>query len=117
MNCLNVVAIGLHLLSVHDKPGYNDQNFGVYAQSECGFVVGGYYNSYSRPSVQLGWRAQDDRVPLFLEVGGVTGYPGHAIQPYAMAGVKLGPLRVGFVPHVRGINRTDMVHAMVQFKL
>ncbi|NOW46603.1 hypothetical protein FHW96_002763 [Novosphingobium sp. SG751A] len=117
MNCLNLAAIGLHLLSIHEKPGYNDQNYGLYAQSECGFVVGGYYNSYRRPSFQIGWRAETDHLPLFFEIGGVTGYPNHLIEPYAMAGVKLGPLRVGFVPHVTGVNKTSVVHAMVQFKL
>lgn len=117
MNCLNLVAIGLHLATAHEKPGYNDQNYGMYAQSECGFVAGGYYNSYRQPSFQIGWRAEIDRVPLFVEMGGVTGYPNHAVLPYVMAGVKLGPLHIGFVPHVSGINKTSFVHAMLQAKL
>lgn len=117
MNCLTLAAIGLHLVSAHDKPGYNDANFGIYGETECGFIAGAYYNSYRQPSFQIGWRAQTDHLPLFVEIGGVTGYPHHVIEPYAMAGVRLGPLRIGFVPHVAGVNKTSVVHAMVQFRL
>lgn len=117
MNCLDLAAIGLHVASLHSKAGYNDVNPGVYIESQCGIVAGAYYNSYRQPSVQIGWRGEPDRLPLFIEVGAVTGYPRHAVEAYAMGGVRLGPLRIGAVPHVPGLNRTTMVHAMVQFRL
>lgn len=117
MNCLDLAAIGLHVASLHSRAGYNDVNPGVYLESQCGIVVGVYDNSYRKPSVQIAWRGEPDRLPLFIEAGAVTGYPGHDVEVYAMGGVRLGPLRIGAVPHVPGLNRTTMVHAMVQFRL
>jgi hypothetical protein len=117
MNCFDLAAIGLHLASVHGRDGYNDMNPGLYVQTECGIVVGGFYNSYRKPSVQIGWRGEPEHLPVFIEAGVVTGYPGHDVAVYAMGGLRLGPVRIGVVPHVPGLNRTTMVHAMVQFRL
>ncbi|HZU62646.1 MAG TPA: hypothetical protein VFF98_03100 [Novosphingobium sp.] len=65
----------------------------------------------------MAWRGEPRKVPLFIELGLATGYPGHAVEPYAMAGLRMGPVRLGVVPHVPGLNRTVVVHAMVQLRL
>jgi len=117
MNCLDIAALGLHLASLHTQPGYNDANPGGYVETGCGIVVGAYYNSYRKPSVQIAWRGEPDKIPIFVEMGVVTGYPGHDVAPYAMAGLRLGPVRLGVVPHLPGVNKTTVVHAMVQFRV
>ena len=116
MSCFDLAAIGLHLASLHTSGNYNDFNPGVYAETRCGFIAGVFDNSYRHPAVQLGWRAETEKLPVFVELGAATGYPGHDVLPYAMLGVKLGPVRIGVIPHVAGFDHTNVIHAMVQFK-
>ena len=117
MGCLTLAAVGLHLASVHSRGGYTDINPGVYVESECGVMIGAFRNSYGNFSAQLAYRLEPKKLPVFVEAGLATGYPGHDVQPYAMGGVRVGPVRIGYIPHISGVNRCAMAHAMVQFRL
>lgn len=108
-------TLGLHLVSAHDKPGFNDTNLGLYAQSDAGWTYGLVYNSERRPSAYLGmtWdRSVAPALGLALTVGGITGY--HlAITPMAIpsASLRLSPrhhLRLAYLAKVR----TGGAHAL-----
>lgn len=74
---LAVVAIGLHLASVHGTDGFNNFNPGVYVQMEAGgeeWVAGTYYNSIRRQSVYAGWTYKDGPLGIDWTFGVITGY-------------------------------------------
>jgi len=47
-------TIGLHLTSVHNKTGFNNDNPGIYFRLDNGFTAGTYYNSEYRQSTYIG---------------------------------------------------------------
>ncbi len=82
-------AVRAHVASWHDRGDFNDANPGLALRWSSGFVAGGFYNSYRRPSWYGGFA-----VPVFAR---------HAIEPEVMAGVITGysdssPLDVVAVP-------------------
>ncbi len=70
-------AVGLHIGSVHDKPGFNNINPGVYVNHN-GWTAGTYYNSERRQSYYAGYTFES--APLYgslrgaLTIGAITGY-------------------------------------------
>lgn len=122
MNCLAIAAIGLHLVSWHDEPGYNNVNPGVYVESQCGFTLGAYKNSIRELSVYAAYTYDPKKLPVWATVGVVTGYKRETnmgITPIAMVGVKTPEvqgyrLRVGWIPKVGGVNNVNVVHLMIE---
>lgn len=75
MSIFQAAVLGVHLLSAH-VPAHGDQNnlnLGAYVRGESGWEVGGYYNTYKRPTVYVA-----KHFPLIagvsVVVGGATGY-------------------------------------------
>ena len=69
-----VDTVGVHTLTRHDPSyGANDINFGAYAVTDKGFVVGGYYNSYRRMAYYAGWTTPE-WYRMKMSFVGVTGY-------------------------------------------
>jgi hypothetical protein len=71
------MTVGLHLASVHDKPGFNDTNPGVYIRTESGITAGTVFNSERKQSFHLGYtweRPISKRLSVAVTVGGITGY-------------------------------------------
>jgi hypothetical protein len=72
----HATTVGLHLGSVHDKPGFNDSNPGIYIKTEEGYTVGTVYNSVNKQAFYAGYTFSRNfgKVELAATVGGITGY-------------------------------------------
>lgn len=69
-------SIGLHLVSVHDKAGFNNVNPGVYVNID-GWTAGVYKNSESKTSAYGGYTfsgSLSQNLQWGVTVGAVTGY-------------------------------------------
>lgn len=67
-------TVGAHTLTRHDPSnGANDINFGGFAVTDKGFLVGGYYNSHHRMAYYAGWTTPE-WYRMKVSVVGVTGY-------------------------------------------
>jgi hypothetical protein len=96
--------IGLHLISLHARHGYETATPGVYVRMSTGMTAGLLRNSEGRASTYLGytWETADRR--WALTVGGITGYRSAVVSPllvpswrYALSGNKLA-WRVAYIP-------------------
>ena len=124
MDCLALAAIGLHLVSQHTEPGYNNVNPGVYVRSECGITAGVYKNSFRRGSVYISYSYDPKDLPIWASVGAITGYrklPGtnFRLSPLAIVGLKTPEykgyrLRLGYIPHVEPMTHTNVFHLMLE---
>lgn len=115
MTCFSTVAaVGLHLASVHSVDGYNNHNPGVFVRDECGFQAGAYYNSERRFSAYAAKTWDLKRVPVWAALGVVTGYRAAPVVPMAMAGVRIGEVRIGYIPKLKGVNDTHVFHIMIE---
>lgn len=120
--------LGLHLASIHDIGGYENNNVGVYARYD-GWTGGVFQNSVSKTSVYGAYtfEMQTPRVPFVdsvaATVGLATGYP-QKIQGTVLsalfvpsAAVKIYKdvnLRVALIPAFEKVNRSTAVHFMVE---
>lgn len=105
---------GLHLVSHHTEPGYNNRNTGIYWRHPQGWTAGAYCNSESQsPRFPQASRCQlsgyagrlfDAQLigPLRagVIVGAITGYSRATVLPAAIATASLGPLRLWAAPRV-----------------
>lgn len=126
--CTNAHAdtIGLHVLSYHDKPGFNNANPGLYANVQ-GFTAGFYCNSESRSplfprapackvSTYVGYTV--DIGPVSLTAGVITGYV-RGTTPMLLPSVRL-PAIIGIHPRIAVIPKIDpkrganVVHLMLE---
>lgn len=112
-----VVAVGLHIGSYHEKPGFNNVNPGIYARTSGDQIVGVYYNSLKRPTVYV---VQDFHliklgpVRSSVALGVATGYYWPVI-PMAAAGVSVGPAHISFIPKVKGVNKGAVFHLSTEW--
>ena len=97
-------TIGAHLGTAHWQPGLNNTNPGIYYVSENGITVGGYYNSYRKPTFYAGLTIQEGNFGLSLV--GATGYKertGWTITPILSPSYKLGYVRLS-LPNLQGVH-------------
>jgi len=81
-------VVGLHVASIHSRPGFCNLNLGLYYRFEAGWQAGGYRNSECRASFYVGWHAETEgRLRLGIGLGAVTGYRGQGVQPVVMPSV------------------------------
>jgi len=80
-------TLGLHLQSVHNKTGFNNDNPGIYFRLDNGFTAGTYYNSEYRQSTYVG----KTFAYRYFEVSylAINGYQGR-ILPVAIPSRRLG---------------------------
>lgn len=125
-------AIGVHLGSVHSSPDAcragsgrpcNDANPGAYLRSGP-WVVGGYHNSVSRPTVYAGrsWPLAS-LGPLSLDVAALaaTGYPAAAVVPLvtptaAWRVADRASVRLSYLPRLGRWNETHVLHLSVEIR-
>jgi len=70
----SVETVGVHTLTRHDPSyGANDFNLGFYAQTDKGYIAGGYFNSIRKMSYYAGWTSPEWN-RLNVSFVGVTGY-------------------------------------------
>jgi hypothetical protein len=73
----SATTIGLHLGSVHDKPGFNDTNPGIYLKTDSGITVGTVYNSVRKQGFYAGYtfvKMLTNSIEASVTLGGITGY-------------------------------------------
>lgn len=73
-------AIGLHLASVHSRPGFESATVGVYVRRDDGLTLGVLRNSYGRISTYGAWTLQTDDQRFGLTIGAITGYPAAPVM-------------------------------------
>lgn len=120
--CLEVVAIGFHLVTWHSQDVYNGINPGAYARTDCGMVAGAFYNSESRMSAYAGmvFEKPIGRLTPFIIAGAVTGYDRSPILPILTPGIGIElsesvGVRVAYLPP-GGIDEPHGLHAAVEFR-
>ena len=87
MECLKIAAVGLHMLSIHAEPVANNNNFGVYAETQCGIIVGGFKNSFDDDTLYVGHIREfgEGRVRPFVFGALATGYDHHLLGSAGLA--------------------------------
>ena len=82
-------TVGLHLGSIHDKPGFNDSNPGAYLKLKNGLTLGTVFNSENKQSYYAGLtldKELTESVSASITFGGITGY-ALAITPMVVPSV------------------------------
>ena len=117
-------AVGIHMVSWHDRGDFNNANVGIALRWDGGLTIGGFHNSYERPSAYGGLV-----VPVFerrafqlqLMAGMVTGYseanPADLVA-VPILGWRVSPrntLQVAFMP--RFVIPANVVHVMFERRL
>jgi hypothetical protein len=81
-------VVGVHVGSIHSRPGFCNLNLGLYYRVDAGWQAGGYRNSECRASYYAGWHTETEgRFRLGIGLGGVTGYRGQGVQPVVMPSI------------------------------
>ena len=121
-------VVGLHLASIHDIGGYENNNPGVYVRYH-NWTTGVFQNSVNKTAVYAAYTFEWDtpKLPLVdsvaITAGLTSGYP-HKIQGTDLS-VLFVPsvafkitqdtrLRVGYIPAFQEFNRATAVHLMVE---
>jgi len=118
MSCAALAAIGLHLASMHSRPGFENINPGIYAINRCGWMAGAYRNSFDQPSLYVARLIDPPRAVWFVSAGLITGYD-RPLTPVIAVGAKarLTPnltLRLTFVPEVGNLNNAAVAHLSLE---
>ena len=118
MNCAEVAAIGLHLVSMHFPDEYNDRNPGAFVRMDCGIQAGVYYNSEDRMTVYGAYLAEtsDGPISLWGAAGLATGYRASPIVPTGMVGVRVGPFRLGYMPAIPKAGNPHLIHLAAEWR-
>ena len=78
--------IGVNLLSLHDRPGYESFTPGVYYRAPSGAGGGLLQNSIGRVSLHAEWTVQTDPLWRGLRVGVTAGFITGYNAPYTRCG-------------------------------
>jgi len=117
-------SVRLHLGSWHDRGDYNNANLGGALRWKGGLTVGGFYNSFSRPSWYGGiaLRPVETRLlQLELLAGVISGYSETGpldLVAVPSVGWRITPrnaLQVVFIP--RFVIPANAVHVMFEHRL
>ena len=73
-------TVGLHLVSVHSRPGFQAANPGIYLKRDDGLTGGVLRNSYGRTSAYAGWTFETSDQRFAVTVGAITGYPARSVS-------------------------------------
>ena len=111
-----ITAVGLHIGSYHDKPGFNNTNPGIYLVSEDNTVVGIYNNSFKKPSLYVVKNFSTEDKRFSLAIGAVTGYSQSPVMPLIVPSIKLGNFRLSFLPRSAPKN-ADVLHLSYEILL
>jgi hypothetical protein len=122
------LVVGLHVASVHDIAGYENNNAGAFIRYE-GWTAGAFQNSVKKTAVYAAYTLEQPtpKVPLVdsvaLTLGITTGYPekieGTDVSMLFVPTVafKLTTdtrLRVAVLPAYQKFNRSTALHFMVE---
>jgi hypothetical protein len=117
-------AVRLHLVSWHDRGGFDNLNLGAALRWRGGLTVGGFNNSLGRPSWYGGIVMplfESRALQLELMAGAITGYSASSpadLVAVPSVGWHLSPrntLQVVFIP--RFVIPANAVHVMFERRL
>lgn len=122
LNCSKILAVGLHLATIHSQDGFNDINPGAYIRTDCNIVAGAYYNSESNMSAYAGMVFEKPlgRLTPFIVAGVVVGYESYPVGPLLTPGIAIEvsehvAVRLAYLPG--GIEKSPHgLHAALEFK-
>jgi hypothetical protein len=104
--CNEITAAVLHVASVHSAPGFEALTPGIAMRCDTGIQIGAFRNSVAKTSLYASY-LHDVKLSDYLGVWGAlgvaTGYDWPVV-PIAIGGLKIGPLRVGYIPPVGAYN-------------
>lgn len=86
-------VIGVHMLSIHDKSGFNTVTPGVYYKSQNGLTAGILNNSESRVGMYVGKTFESDEKVFGLTVGAITGYSA-TVTPIIVPSLYVRPVGI-----------------------
>lgn len=121
----NADTVGIHIASWHSEQGLNNINPGLYYRTDAGWTAGAYCNSESRSArfpdasrcqVSAYAGRSFEVGPFTLTAGVITGYAMGTV-PMVLPSLKLGQLRIGFVPKVGPNTGSHVVSAMWETEL
>jgi hypothetical protein len=113
-------TFGVHTFSLHERPGMNNTNPGVYVRFDNGATVGTYFNSHRKQSTYAGWSFETDELHSLsaaVTVGVVTGYSQKVsalLVPSIALHTSLGTARIGIVPRPPVRGGCGAVHLMLE---
>lgn len=112
-----IVAVGLHLGSIHSTNTFNDINPGIYVKNQKGLTAGTYYNSERKQSFYGGWTWSPHK-NIDVTFGAITGYKAAKVQPLVLPTVHFEVMRdvrmrVGYVPKIHS-DGAHAIHFMVE---
>ena len=111
-------TVGAHLVTVHDRPGFNGVNPGLYWRGDGGLTAGAYRNSENRDSVYGGytWTGCAWSLSALVVAGYKAGTVPALVPSYAFglgdgvsvrASLVLNPMKGG----------ASGVHASVEYRI
>ena len=116
-------TVGLHLASIHDKPGFNNTNPGIYLKTESGFTLGAVVNSENNPAFYMGktYTKPMSSGDLSMTVGGIHGYKLAPIVPLVVPslGVNCGEkttCRISYLTQLHK-NGANALHFSIEKRL
>jgi hypothetical protein len=117
MSIAEGLIIGLHLLTAHTAGGYEAVTPGIYLRHESGITAGVLRNSLRRPGAYLGytWSRDVGPVEVAVTVGGIAGYEAAKVMPLFVPSVKLGAVRLGYLPKPPKFGGSAGLHLSVEW--
>jgi hypothetical protein len=119
MSPIEFLSIGVHLVSVHGAPGFNNTNPGVFVTAlvkDEQVVVGTYYNSVRKQTVYAGWTYSFNAY-ADVTIGLATGYK-YPVVPLLAPSLKLpfGPMqaRITLLPNPQ--PKESAIHLSIEYK-
>jgi hypothetical protein len=110
---------GVHLVSIHERAGFETFTPGLYLRSVSGLTVGLLSNSYGLPSAYAAqtWETADQRFALSLGV--ITGYPSAPVSPLLVPSWRVGAwqglaLRVSYIPKPPRDGASSALHISIE---
>lgn len=109
----------------HEDVKYNNFNPGIYWRDDSGLTLGGYWNSYRKPTAYVGWTWETPRwhdLSAAATVALATGYKGRAgagvLRPMILPSIawdatKTVTTRLGFGPSQGGA----IFHLTLEYRL
>ncbi len=116
----NATTIGLHIGSKHDKPGFNDNNPGLYIKTDKKYTFGTVYNSVNKQAYYAGYTYDyqlTNNLEASVTLGGITGYNA-PVTPMIIPSVSYNvfnkaKVRIAFLPQVYK-NGSNAITLMIE---
>lgn len=114
---LALATIGLHTVTIHDRPGYEFFTPGIYAMDTEGCVGGVLRNSEGRAGAYLGKNFDLGKSGFSVAAVVLTGYSRQRFVPGIIGSYKIGDARIMFWPANPSKGSAGGIHLAWEWKL